>query len=1719
MVRCGPYISVEQRRSHGRCAVHYAQHEEQPSARAFAVKVYAIDRYDRDVDVPPIAQVVRLQQELARFAPDCWAPVLEIDEDNPEGLAFASYWYERRLTDFLSRPVQIRFDEIRRVVERILRALVVLHTASPPRPHGALHPDNVFIDGDDLLSSNILLTDPAEEQRLNTAVGPRADLTALGRMVFELVTHEEPPDNVLLAFTRHGQAFQQVKGDPQLMDRVKQLMGHPGTPPLANAGDALKAWGFTGESAEDKKRRDREAAERTAFEAAQAKAREQAARDELERRTREEAERKAREEQQRRRAEERAAQQAAEEKRREREEAERKAAAAREAREVEERARAAREAAEQQAALELAQREAEAQRAQAAAQRDAEAAAQRARDEAEVRRVSEAALEEARAREQSERARAESQKRIDGEWEALRTSVLALTPNSHPLAGWLQRNAAQEFTTARGRGGEPTDSIRDELVANARSRAEAAIHAARVLISARATLDKGLATPALEEDAHAMEVAWANLGVLQPNDLAPETRAAYESLTNAVERVRAAARASAGDCVKVLKRPEDRSIPPACAHAALGRLASSTNSHRASAWNTLPAKERKACVLAWSRRVPEAARAPWLEAVRALLPPDQTPEKQAEVLAPAPPPPLPRSRIKGVVIVSAAVLLLCVGGFVAWKLTTKEPQEQPISLADVWTNEVWTDATSKEPDFERALLGMPPVEAAKHDTAKDILKETARVLTDFHQYKEQVHLPTLDQFVKHVRTRVDLGKRWTNELGINLPNEVCGDWNYDVGILESMEQLKNAQEARSLDETGIHSLQNTVASTNFPPIARLAALKRLATARKSGASIALPGSFQQPSAPEGVKWNAEFTDAVTDAKRALEIERVMLATKYDVNGMEFRDWPPVDAAGLQAFKAAIQEQCETWDAPPYPEATVENARGGGLDGLIEWARVAWPIMRRDSTPSASDAAKVAAFEPSTKFGIAPGDAEALRRIAERVIPPDWKPPSAQQLASLHAPNLATIVGNENENALVRLEAMESLAEQVGKEPAIAANLTALQASNPPPLPELPWKNDFADRWTTAWNAVNTAKRKAEEPKTTLTERLRDTYPRAQSVVPSLVANYPAVTFQDADAALEQFRSGAISISPQPAETFDWKPTLEFALQAWAWWKAVNTPGADLVSLKGKLPIPDASIEPPPHVNDLLQAAGVPGFNKLTFVRNMIPTDAESAAKVPGALKVSTDAMTPTVRDNLLDTAWKALALEEQPRVSANILEPTTTFLDGCRYIDAWKSDMAFKSKIKGWEGKVATKIDEVWKSAAASGNVQAIEDVKDALDANWQELSHKAFSHYELVARVTHAADVTALQSLPLTGAAKEAVTPKLVRSITPNVKDASGVNFHPDDPNIVVVEWNRSRTPRKMHFKKVNWPAGSEPDDLDHYLAVCEAPMWMITDLTAAECGLLKDSPKGKGEEKVMEDVAALPGRTGVGQALGWSFVNKDDPAQGLNVRRSWFPDVFVLRQYTPSSESPLQYITPGLATTIAKAWGLEIPQATTWRQLWNTQVTPRIGNGRGQELENLLELEDVDKKNPTKEEQVRLDFKKNIIKSIEFSTGRYAEVKSQTPKYSDDWPIFASTNATATDFNFLLGNVAEFVRYEDDKFFALGGSAFVSFDVNSKDPIIFPNDDTKTIDAKMTLDVTKVYCDIGFRPEITAPRAQATTDDLATMKSKVLNALGDAPSFAPKD
>lgn len=1716
MVRCGPYISVEQRRSHGRCAVHYAQHEEQPSARAFAVKVYAIDRYDRDVDVPPIAQVVRLQQELARFAPDCWAPVLEIDEDNPEGLAFASYWYERRLTDFLSRPVQIRFDEIRRVVERILRALVVLHTASPPRPHGALHPDNVFIDGDDLLSSNILLTDPAEEQRLNTAVGPRADLTALGRMVFELVTHEEPPDNVLLAFTRHGQAFQQVKGDPQLMDRVKQLMGHPGTPPLANAGDALKAWGFTGESAEDKKRRDREAAERAALETAQAKARERAAREELERRTKEEAERKAREEQQRRRAEERAAQQAAEEKRREREEADRKAAAAREAREVEERARAAREAAEQQAALELAQREAEAQRAQAAAQRDAEAAAQRARDEAEVRRVSEAALEEARAREQAERARAEFQKRTDGEWEALRTSVLALTPNSHPLAGWLQRNAAQEFTTARGRGGEPTDSIRDELVANARSRAEVAIRAARVLMSAQATLDKGLATPALEEDAHAMEVAWANLGVLQPNDLAPETRAAYESLTNAVERVRAAARASAGDCVKVLKRPEDRSIPPACAHAALGRLASSTNSHGASAWNTLPAKERKACVLAWSRRVPEAARAPWLEAVRAFLPPDEKPEKQAEVLAPAPPPPLPRSRIKGVVIASAAVLLLCVGGFVAWKLTTNQPQEQPISLADVWTKEVWTDATSKEPDFERALLGIPPVEAAKHDTAKAILDETASLLKAFHQYKVQDQLPTLNQFVDHVRTRAELGKRWTDELGIKLPNEVCRDWNCDDGTLASMDQLKSSLGAGSLDETGIRSLQNTVESTNFPPIARLAALQRLAAAPKPDASTTLAENYQTLTAPDGVNWKEAFSAAVRSAEEAFKPNRVMLATKYDMNGMEFMDWPPEDAAGLQAFKAAIKEQCETWDASPYPEATVENARGGGLDGLINWARVAWPIMRRDSTPSASDAAKVAAFEPladpATRNPASSDDATALKDIASNIVLLGWQPPIQQSIDRLGQGDYTRIADDLNENALVRLEAMESLAEQVGKVPAIAANLTALQASDLPPLPDLPWKNDFADRWTKAWNAVNTAKRKAEEPKTTLAERLRDTYPRAQSVVSSLEANYPAVTFQDADAALEQFCSAANSISPQPAETINWKPTLDFALEAWAWWRTANTPGSDLVSLKGKLPS-DPKSKLPPHVNDLLQATGVPGFNELTFVRDMIPTDAESAAKIPAGVmenaRVKGDAAT-TLRVNLYNAAWRSLGDPALLKSDLKNFAPTLQFLDACR-----NANLADEDQIKTKEDAVAMSLREYCEIAIDRRDARAVETALAGLSPRWKKGSVDAMKHYGRVKEVINAGTADALKEalkdLPRDHKAVIAIAPQPAKPNPPTVKDKDArVDPLPGHEDIFVVTWQK--TNRTMNFKKVAWPAGSEPsDNLDHYLAVCEAPMWMITYLTAAECGLLENSPAGDGEKNVVRDLLSFPTRTTEYSALGWGYVAGDKGE--LTRRDSWFPDTYKLLQNKPTFKSPLQHITPDLAERIAKVWGLEIPSKATWKQAWNTQNAPRTGNGRGKELEDPLKFKVKDSKNITEDERIPLNLKNNLVKSIEYSTGRDAEVMPQTSEYSDDWLLFADTNESGTDYQFLLGNVAEFVHENDGRFLALGGSAFVRFDASSNEPIVFPDD------AKKILDLTRVYCDIGFRPEITAPRAGATTDYLVTMKSKVLNALGDAPSFAPKD
>lgn len=194
----GRFETVEELASSGPFSVYAARSPGEEGPPRFVIKTFhTVDEFGDPEIIEARAgrflDSAKTQQELAKAAPECWAPVYDFGR-TPTHAYFVTDLYALTAHKLIDSRRDMTPPEIVRLILGIARALDSIRKTRNGRGHGDLRPTNVLIGapGNDLTQANVFLVDPAPDARLVNQ-GNADDQRALADMLHQLVVFRPGP--------------------------------------------------------------------------------------------------------------------------------------------------------------------------------------------------------------------------------------------------------------------------------------------------------------------------------------------------------------------------------------------------------------------------------------------------------------------------------------------------------------------------------------------------------------------------------------------------------------------------------------------------------------------------------------------------------------------------------------------------------------------------------------------------------------------------------------------------------------------------------------------------------------------------------------------------------------------------------------------------------------------------------------------------------------------------------------------------------------------------------------------------------------------------------------------------------------------------------------------------------------------------------------------------------------------------------------------------------------------------------------------------------------------------------------------------------------------------------------------------------------------------------------------------------------------------------------
>jgi TPR repeat protein len=153
----------------------------------------AVDPQTLDAKNQQFLSAVRVQQKISDRSGTChWAPVHDVG--TVRGRAFyVSDFYPRTVAGMIKGRVKVSPRALYSVIRGVILGLQELNQYCR-RPHGNLKAPNILIADPDLDPTEVYLSDPCADEQLPAESADAADMKALGRLIYQLVTHRPFPE-------------------------------------------------------------------------------------------------------------------------------------------------------------------------------------------------------------------------------------------------------------------------------------------------------------------------------------------------------------------------------------------------------------------------------------------------------------------------------------------------------------------------------------------------------------------------------------------------------------------------------------------------------------------------------------------------------------------------------------------------------------------------------------------------------------------------------------------------------------------------------------------------------------------------------------------------------------------------------------------------------------------------------------------------------------------------------------------------------------------------------------------------------------------------------------------------------------------------------------------------------------------------------------------------------------------------------------------------------------------------------------------------------------------------------------------------------------------------------------------------------------------------------------------------------------------------------------
>ncbi|HEV8606684.1 MAG TPA: Sel1-like repeat-containing protein kinase family protein [Tepidisphaeraceae bacterium] len=153
----------------------------------------ALDPQTLDAKNQQFLSAVRVQQKISDRSGAChWAPVHDVG--TVRGRAFyVSDFYPRTVAGMIKGRVKVSPRALYSLIRGVITGLQELNQYCR-RPHGNLKAPNILIADPDLDPTEVYLSDPCPDEQLPAESADAADMKALGRLIYQLVTHRPFPE-------------------------------------------------------------------------------------------------------------------------------------------------------------------------------------------------------------------------------------------------------------------------------------------------------------------------------------------------------------------------------------------------------------------------------------------------------------------------------------------------------------------------------------------------------------------------------------------------------------------------------------------------------------------------------------------------------------------------------------------------------------------------------------------------------------------------------------------------------------------------------------------------------------------------------------------------------------------------------------------------------------------------------------------------------------------------------------------------------------------------------------------------------------------------------------------------------------------------------------------------------------------------------------------------------------------------------------------------------------------------------------------------------------------------------------------------------------------------------------------------------------------------------------------------------------------------------------